>query len=221
MHPLFKAVLFDFIGTTVKESGGDVIIDCFTKAFNDSIGEFDMAVLKINRGKDKRLMIGEVLKAGSHATSLVEPIYSSFRSNLESSLDRFSENEGTNEIFFHLKQKGIKIGVGTGLDRDVFEKIYQRLGWNKYQFDYIGIGSETGRSRPHPDMILDMLQKLPDIDRSELLKVGDTIADIQEGKNAGVATAAILSGSQSAEQLLAEHPDYFIRSLSELKAIIS
>ncbi len=73
-------------------------------------------------------------------------------------------------------------GVGTGLDRDVFEKIYQRLGWHKYQFDYIGIGSETGRSRPHPDMILDMLKKLPDIDRSGLLKVGDTTADIQEGK---------------------------------------
>jgi phosphoglycolate phosphatase-like HAD superfamily hydrolase len=70
-------------------------------------------------------------------------------------------------------------------------------------------------------MILDMLKKLSGVDRSEFLKVGDTTADIQEGKNAGVATVAILSGSQTAEQLQAEHPDYFIRSLFELKAILS
>ncbi|MGZ8518400.1 MAG: HAD family hydrolase [Chitinophagaceae bacterium] len=42
-------------------------------------------------------------------------------------------------------------------------------------------------------MILDMLKKFS-LQKEQFLKVGDTVADILEGKNAGVKTAAILSG---------------------------
>jgi len=53
----------------------------------------------------------------------------------------------------------------------------------------------------------------------ELLKVGDTVADIQEGKNAGVVTAAILAGTQANELLRAENPDFLIEELMELKPL--
>jgi phosphoglycolate phosphatase-like HAD superfamily hydrolase len=69
-------------------------------------------------------------------------------------------------------------------------------------------------------MILDMMKKFR-LNNSELLKVGDTITDIREGKNAGVLTAAILSGTQSQEELVSQEPDYVINSLSQLKDIIN
>ena len=217
---MFQAVLFDLIGTTVKEEGGDVILSCFRKAFAEHVTHTDVEIMKINRGKEKRVMITEVLKHHQYDLSLVEPVYRSFKFQLENNLHQFSEYEDVPELFTFIKSKGIKMGIGTGLERDVFEKIYDKLGWNKYQFDYIGTGNDTNRSRPHLDMILDMQQQVNCKDSSAFLKVGDTVADIQEGKNAGVATAVILSGSQSKEDLLKQKPDFFLHSLLEVKKIV-
>ena len=118
-----------------------------------------------------------------------------------------------------MKARKVIIGLGTGLPRDTFEKIFNHLRWSRKQFDYIGIAEETGKGRPHPDMILDMLEKCR-LQASELLKVGDTVADIQEGKNAKVPTAAILSGTQSEKDIISEQPDFIIRHLSELRKIM-
>jgi pyrophosphatase PpaX len=68
-------------------------------------------------------------------------------------------------------------------------------------------------------MIFDMMNRYG-LTKSEVLKVGDTTADIQEGKNAGTYTAAILSGTQDEKEILKEQPDFVIRKLSELKTLI-
>ena len=52
-------------------------------------------------------------------------------------------------------------------------------------------------------------------------KCGDTIADIQEGKNAGVLTAAILSGTQNEREIAQQQPDFIIHSLAELQNIVA
>jgi phosphoglycolate phosphatase-like HAD superfamily hydrolase len=101
----------------------------------------------------------------------------------------------------------------------LFFDIYSHLQWQVYKFDYIGISSEVGKSRPDPAMIFDMMKKLK-VKADQFLKVGDTIADIQEGKNAGVKTVVLLSGTQPEKDLMAQSPDFAIHSLQELVAII-
>ena len=91
---------------------------------------------------------------------------------------------------------------------------------DKKLFDYIGISSEIGKSRPHPDMIFDLMHKLTIVNPAEVLKVGDTVADIQEGKNAKITTAAILAGTQTKGELVKEKPDFIINNLSEIQNII-
>jgi len=115
--------------------------------------------------------------------------------------------------------KGIKVGIGSGLSRVAFDQVFHHLQWDLIAFDYIGIAEEVGRGRPHPDMVLDMMKKL-NVSADEMLKVGDTVADIQEGRNAKVKTVAILSGTQSESQLRNEKPDYIIYRLAELKDIV-
>ncbi len=70
-------------------------------------------------------------------------------------------------------------------------------------------------------MILDMMNKTGVSNPAHFLKVGDTVADIQEGKNANVITAAILSGTQRKEDLEKEKPDFMIRDLSEVERILN
>ena len=88
-------------------------------------------------------------------------------------------------------------------------------------FDYIGIAEEIGTGRPEPEMIFDMMRSLGTADAGAFLKVGDTQADIREGKNAGVRTAVILSGTQDGVMLRSEKPDYILESLEEIKAILT
>jgi len=176
--------------------------------------------IKANRGKDKKVMIETVLLEKGLELELIQPILHSFQNHLQNSLDNFSKNEGADDIFHYLKERKIRIGLGSGLPRDIFEAILHHIGWNKNDFDYIGIAEEIGKSRPDPAMLLDAMNKLK-IRHDELLKVGDTVADVQEGINAKVKTVAILSGTQEEREIVEAGPDLIIRSLTELKKIFS
>ena len=216
-----RAVLFDFIGTTVLEKS-DTINDAFEKAFRGRDVPFEVEILRQNRGRDKREIIDSILgEKYLEKTALSENIYHDFHANVANALSEFSLNEGVLETLEYLQSKNIKTGLGSALTRDLFEKIFNRLPWDTSAFHYIGIAAEVGRSRPHPDMIFDMMKAVHVYSPDEFLKVGDTTADILEGKNAKVRTAAILTGTQSDEILRSAGPDFIINKLGDLIDIIN
>ena len=217
---MFTAVLFDLIGTTVKEADPDVFTNSFEKAFAEHNVTISISDYRKHRGKDKKEIIEKVLTSQQLSLSLVEDIYASFKKNIMNDLNKFQANDGANDIFAFLKERNIKTGIGTGLEREILESIIKHLDWDHSMFDYIGIAHETGRNRPYPDMIFDMMTKLSLSDTGQFLKVGDTVADIEEGKNAKVMTAVILSGTQSKEDLLNAGPDYVLHSLPDIKKIL-
>jgi HAD superfamily hydrolase (TIGR01549 family) len=216
---MIKGILFDFIGTTVMEKDPTTINRCFKTAFADHGVLIDDESIRSGRGKDKMEMITDALKQMHHPVHLAAPILHSLGRHIESSMDNFSGNEGATDTIDHLKKNGVIVGIGTGLPRDIFEKIFDHLKWSTRQFEYIGIAAEIGKGRPNPDMILDMLKKC-NLKSNEFLKVGDTVADIQEGKNANVMTAAILSGTQSEKEIASQRPDFIIHSLRQLWDIV-
>jgi phosphoglycolate phosphatase-like HAD superfamily hydrolase len=55
--------------------------------------------------------------------------------------------------------------------------------------------------------------------KNKVLKVGDTVVDIFEGKNAGVLTAAVLTGTQKKSDLEKFEPDYIIDSIKDIKTL--
>lgn len=211
-----KAVLFDMIGTTVKTSSPDFIIDCLKKAFAAYHIQADEEVLRNSRGKNKMTMIKDVLDYNRLPEKMADPVFHSFNHMVNNSLTSFTEMNALPEVFSFLRQKHIRIGIGTGLSKDLFDAVFNYLGWNKYYFDYIGIAELLGKSRPDPAMIFDMMQQLKITNPEEVVKIGDTIADIREGKNAGVKTAVILSGTQEESFLRKENPDFVVSYLEEL-----
>lgn len=218
MH--IKAVLFDFMGTTASEKDSTTIHRCFLKAFSDHGIEVTDDIIKMNRGKDKKEIVSVILQQYNQSQHLVPGILNSFNSLLVSNVDNFIANKDTREIIQFLKERNIITGLGTGFPRDVFELIFNHLDWKDIGFDYIGIAEETGRGRPHPDMIMDMLKKFR-LQPEQFLKVGDTVADVLEGKNAGVKAVAILSGTQEEKEIRKQKPDFVIHQLTELKDILA
>lgn len=214
-----NAVLFDLIGTTVIEKDPLTITNCFINSFSKCGIKIGVELVRKNRGKDKAEIVANILTESGYSLNLKDAILRDYKVNLECSIDNFYEDEHLRDITGYLKRRGIKIGVGTGLSRDFFDKIMEHLNWESIGFDYTGTSEETGSGRPDPGMIFDMMKKF-NLNRNKFLKVGDTVVDIQEGKNAKVLTAAILTGTQSNDNLINEKPDFVIRSLMELREIV-
>jgi phosphonoacetaldehyde hydrolase len=214
-----KAILFDVIGTTVMEKDPGVITQCLVKGFADHHIFVDNKIISEHRGKDKREVIISILKTLQHPLILVDIILQSFNMNVADNIDNFSENTDLRGIIEILKQRNIITGVGTGLSAEIFQLIFNKMNWSSLRLDYIGIAEKIGRGRPHPDMLIQMMD-VNNIQPAEFLKVGDTVADIREGKNANVLTAAILSGTTEKFILQKENPDFMISTLKEIIPIL-
>jgi len=214
-----KAILFDLIGTTVKEKDPSTVERCIQKAFEDHNIKVRPELIRSHRGKSKREMISTLLLSLKAPLHLTSDVLAKFKVHFHSQLHNFETNEGLVELLEFLQGANIKVGIGTGLTSDLLYTIFNHLKWDKSTFDYIGTASEAGRGRPHPDMINHMMATLG-VTQRELLKVGDTIADIQEGKNAGVLTAAMMSGTQDEVELIHQHPNFILHKLTDLVEIL-
>jgi phosphonatase-like hydrolase len=215
-------VMFDLIGTTVKESpvGDPVVINSFKNAFSHAGVLINYEQLNKQRGKTKKDAIKDLLLTNNLSTDLADEIYQKFILLLTEALKDFSEMDGATDLFKYLKAKNIKIGIGSGLPIEIINNLLGILKWELSGFDYISSSDELGKGRPDPIMIFDAMKKLKIKSKDKILKVGDTFIDIQEGKNAGVLTAAVLTGTQTQEELEEHQPDFILTSIKEIKNII-
>ena len=140
----YKALFFDLNGTTVIEKDPQLVTHCFEYAFNDYGISVKPDQIKQNRGKDKNEMIEIILKELNKPVHLTNSILESFKNHLGENLNNFSENSGLRETFNYLKKNNIKIGIGTGFPREIFDRIFGYLKWDTNEFDYIGIAEEIG-----------------------------------------------------------------------------
>jgi len=133
------------------------------------------------------------------------------------------EMPGTSEAFSYLKDKGVFIATGTGFPKVVADAINEKMGWvEKGIVDYATCKESAGAGRPAPNMINECLVKaglfseIAAADLSKIhtdrygyacvLKIGDTVTDIEEGLGVGATTIAVSSGTQSVEKLVNAGP---------------
>lgn len=219
MAKKFSAVLFDTIGTTVVEDRPDIITNCFVDAF---VGEgfiVTSAEISTIRGQDKLGGIRQLITQQGGDARVAISVLNRFKENFRSQLRHFREVDDLEGVLSKLRNDSVKLGVGTGLPSDLFKLLYDHLRWERFRFDFIGISDEIGFSRPHPAMI-DLMRQRFGIAKEEFLKVGDTVADIREGKNAGVRTAVVMSGTQSSTLIQNEQPDFICKTLSQVVALL-
>jgi len=127
------------------------------------------------------------------------------------------------ELFQALKERNILVILNTGYNGETALSIITKLGWKKgVEFDDLITASDVQHNRPEPDMILLAMNHFEIKNAREVVKVGDSIIDIEEGKNAGCAfSIGITTGAHTFLQLQSANPDYIINDLMELLDIIS
>jgi phosphonoacetaldehyde hydrolase len=96
-----------------------------------------------------------------------------------------------------LKRRDIKLATTTSYPRVVAEQIWDLLGIEGLPFDSHVAADDTPSGRPAPWMIFRLMQELDVFPPQCVVKVGDTAADIEEGRNAGCWTAGVIhSGNE-------------------------
>ena len=218
-------VVFDMAGTVVNEN--NVVYKTLQKAINEKGFNFSLEqVLLEGAGKEKSQAIKSILSKyiQKHDDELANNIYNDFIVLLEKAYNtiEITPQDNARELFHALKQRNIVVILNTGYNFQTAQSLIIKLGWKKgVEFDGLITATDVKNNRPHPDMILLAMQQFDIANATEVVKVGDSIIDIEEGKNAGCRlNIAITTGAHTLEQLQTAKPDYIINNLLELLPIL-
>jgi HAD superfamily hydrolase (TIGR01549 family) len=199
-----QCIVFDIDGTLIDNT-------------QDIVGLFQDTIIKF-MGPEKRLTTQEVLALwGPPGDEIFKQV---FPPNIaeeawEDFLKSYRINHSDKAFFSReqlerIKQKLRYLTIFTGKSKKTCEITLEKLGI-KDLFDLILTGNDVPRSKPYPDALLLMIDKLH-LPRDGVLFIGDSHLDVQAGAGAGINTAAALWGTMEPEKVLAQNPDYIFQT---------
>jgi phosphonoacetaldehyde hydrolase len=203
-----SAVILDWAGTTV-DYGSFAPMDAFIAAFEAFGINPGIEEIRVHMGLPKKKHIEKILEnkrlaahwrekhRSSHTQNDADQIYKHFEKHLFNVLAVHAEPlPGVTESVRQIRKMGIAVGSTTGYTRAMMDVIVPLAKDKGYAPDCIICPDDTGGiGRPYPYMLWRNLEKLGISSIRNVLKVGDTAADIEEGKNAGVLAVGVIAGS--------------------------
>lgn len=218
-------VVFDMAGTTVNEENLVYrTLHATLEAANYKISWEE--VLSTAAGMEKKRAIIAMLAAiGAEVLDReIEELFANFQQRLTANYLEYSFQPMPYalETFEYLHQIGVQVALNTGYDRKTALHILKRLGWEVgKEINLLVTASDVERNRPFPDMIHYAMAHLAVSDSKKVVKIGDSIVDIEEGKNAACGLSiGITTGAHTYTQLAQAQPDKVINSLEELWELI-
>lgn len=134
------------------------------------------------------------------------------------------EVPGAANTFRWCHENGIKVATDTGFHRDITNAIMEGLGWVKEGLVDIAVDVEhvPGQiGRPAPFMIYYAMTQLNIQNIHEVIKIGDTPADMLEGYNAGcLGIIGVLSGPRPVTAWGKYRHTHVIESVADLPELI-
>jgi phosphonoacetaldehyde hydrolase len=99
--------------------------------------------------------------------------------------------DGVAETVGEWQRRGIRIGTTTGYTREMLAPVLAQAATSGYRPDASVCPDEVGAGRPAPWMLTRNMQLLRVYPPSACVKIGDTLSDIEEGRNAGMWTIGL------------------------------
>lgn len=203
-----EGIIFDWAGTTVD-------FGCMApvKAFMDSFAACGIAVTEEETRKPMGMLKRDHIKTMLSMDRIhdawkkhygtdwtmddVEKIYSHFEPELMATLTDYSKvKPGVIETMAALRRAELKIGSTTGYTDTMMSVVVKAAAGQGYVPDaWFSPDSTNGVGRPYPYMVFKNMMALSLRDVAHVIKVGDTVSDIKEGKAAGVWSVGVIDGS--------------------------
>lgn len=198
-----QAVILDWAGTTV-DHGSLAPIRVLQKIFSDRGIEIseeearrDMGVLK--RDHIRALLGIPRIEAAwqqryqeAPGEKEVESLFADFIPQQMACLVSCSTViAGVTEAVRVLRDRGLKIGSTTGYTRPLMEILLPHAAGQGYVPDCTLCPDDVGAGRPFPWMIYENAIRMKVYPLETVVKIGDTISDVEEGLNAGTWAVAV------------------------------
>lgn len=201
------AVIFDWAGTTI-DYGCFAPLFVFIKIFEDrgiSITTDEarepMGLLKIEHIRALTQMENVrnqwIERYGSKPTEQdIVNMNQEFEAKLFEVLPDFTDPiPGVLKVVKELKDRGVKIGSTTGYTREMMHIVAGCAKEKGYAPDFYTTAEDVKEGRPYPWMIYHNAMNLGVYPATRMIKVGDTVSDMLEGRNAGITTIGVILGS--------------------------
>jgi 2-hydroxy-3-keto-5-methylthiopentenyl-1-phosphate phosphatase len=207
-----RGIIFDLDGTLI-ESYEAIYLglkECF-QYLGKEIFPFDD--LKTYLGADLEATLSqffspeEVLKGIPVMRKKYEEVY----------LNKTHFLDGAQEVLNTLHSEGVLLGIASNKFGHFSRRVLMHLGVSDYFKSVIGAG-DVPRNKPFPDMIHAALKEM-DLLPEEAIFVGDTLTDIETGKQARVDIYSLPTGFHSKKELSQGKPKRLLKNLQELVAV--
>lgn len=214
----YKLAVFDMAGTTVEE-GGSVYRTLRESVENQGFSVDDEKLSQI-AGMNKYEAISYLLPAPvADDRTLTDKIFADFKQRLDKIYQHdpsVTEKPGITELFGKLRNIGIRVALNTGYARAQADILIDRLQWKEHIDDSI-TSDEVAHGRPYPDMIYALMNRAGVEHSAKVIKVGDTVNDVREGRQAECGlVVAVLGGAHDKATLKNEVPDLILEKTSDL-----
>ena len=206
-----KAILFDFDGTIANTAPGIVktmehtfmemgITVPSEEAMRATIGlRLDLALKQLGELNDNDAEI---------ATETYRRLFPIYEVNYVSIFP------GIKETLAELQQQGVRLAICTSRDAKSLDMICEHHGIKDF-FETRVTNNDHLAPKPAPDLVLALLNKMQ-LQKEEVLVVGDTTFDIEMGNRAGCNTVAVTWGNHSRQQLKEALPTFIIDNIEQI-----
>jgi len=128
--------------------------------------------------------------------------------------------QGIYELLEELHFAGKKVYVATAKYEKYAQKILEHFEFDKYIIQLNG-ADYSGRKATKTTIIANLLETQQIMPSKEIVMIGDTIYDIDGGKENGLSTIAVNYGFGKESDLKNAEPDFFVESVEELFEILT
>ena len=218
IEPNIKLIVLDMAGTTVYEGG------IVYKTIVSTIRSYQISIeddeIKNWYGVNKTEVLKFFLNRSGQDDTKLRRMLSDFKTNLKKNYFEDKNikliDENLLDLFTNLRSRGIKIALNSGFSVDIQEALIDNLNLRDYIDGYISSES-VPHGRPEPFMIQTLMKRFGVDDPKHVLKIGDSINDILEGKNADCyKSIGVLSGAETRENLIKAGADVILESVMSL-----
>jgi len=216
-------IVCDMAGTTVQEGG--LVYQVLRESMVEDGLEVSESEMHPWHGAKKEAVIAHFARRAGTAESEIDARVAKIGDIFLRSIDDayFAEASPIDHIDLSLthfiaglQAAGIKVGFDTGYPPEIQEGLLNRLNL-KHVIDGYVSAYTVKAGRPYPYMIFKLMEDLDVMDVKRVCKVGDSVRDIEEGKNAGCGlVVGVLSGADSEDKLMEAGADIVVPCVTDL-----